>query len=47
MARRGVDPRDFLRGDYVVLSYEVSRLRSVEGGQPLAVDPEDEDDRTP
>jgi uncharacterized membrane-anchored protein len=35
-----VDPRDFLRGDYVILSYEISRLRSnpVEGGQPLAVD---------
>lgn len=35
-----VDPRDYLRGDYVILSYEMSRVRGnpVEGGQPLAVD---------
>ena len=25
---RPVDPRDFLRGDYVVLDYEISRLRA-------------------
>jgi uncharacterized membrane-anchored protein len=25
-----VDPRDFLRGDYVVLTYDLSRLRSVD-----------------
>ena len=35
-----VDPRDFLRGDYVILSYEISRLRSnpVVGSPPLAAD---------
>jgi uncharacterized membrane-anchored protein len=35
-----IDPRDFLRGDYVILSYEISRLRSnpVVGNPPLAAD---------
>jgi uncharacterized membrane-anchored protein len=35
-----VDPRDFLRGDYVVLSYPLSRISSdlIEGWEALSVD---------
>jgi uncharacterized membrane-anchored protein len=35
-----VDPRDLLRGDYVVLSYAMSRLSSdrIEGSEALSVD---------
>ncbi len=32
---RAVDPRDFLRGDYVTLNYEISRIASGElSGKP-------------